>query len=145
MKNWESEIQKAWGDRTLITLSKVNKVTLNFEFQIQEGGWMFDHWEITVIKIKPGSFRTSYVVPSAGNVMLDSEDLTPVSKAAGYTQRGAVHEFGHMLGLEDEYRASSPHSADIPSVMHSSETLRLRHDSQIRLLLQHILAANKIK
>lgn len=43
-------------------------------------------------------------MPSNGKVQLDSEDLTTVSKAKGFKQKGgAVHEFGHMLGLLDEY------------------------------------------
>lgn len=126
-------------------LSGGQKVTLDFDFKIQEAGWMFDHWEITVTKIKPGTFRQSYVMPSMNNVRLDSEDLTPVTKAAGYTQRGAVHEFGHMLGLDDVYTAKSKHHGDTPSIMHSSEFVRPRHNSQISVWLQHILTVNKIK
>ena len=105
---------------------------------------MFDHWEITVKKIKAGGFSTSYVVPSKGSVTLDSEDLTPVTKAIGFKQRGAVHEFGHMLGLLDEYK-KSPHISDKASVMHSSEVIRARHDSTIIKWMNHALAVNKIK
>ena len=144
MKNWETAVKNVWGGRTLKTLSKGKKVTLNFEFKIQEAGWMYDHWEITVVKIKSGSFKTSYVTPSTNKVRLDSEDLNPVNKGASSTQRGAVHEFGHMLGLDDEYNKKK-HIADKGSVMHSAEAIRPRHNSQLSLWLQHILAANKIK
>jgi hypothetical protein len=34
---------------------------------------------------------------------LDSEDLTPTNKGGSEGQYGAVHEFGHMIGLGDEY------------------------------------------
>jgi len=144
MSKWEQAIKSAWGGRTLKTLSKGNKITLNFDFKVQEAGWMYDHWEITVVKIKTGSFQTSYVTPSTNNVRLDSEDLSPVNKGASSTQRGAVHEFGHMLGLDDEYN-NKKHITDSGSVMHSAESIRPRHNSQISLWLHHILAANKIK
>ena len=144
MKKWEREIKKAWGGRILKILSTTKKVYLNFEFQIQQGGWMMVHWEITVEKIKPGGFSTSYVVPSRGNVKLDSEDLTSVSKAVGYTQRGAVHEFGHMLGLLDEYKKSI-HTIDMGSVMHSAEMIRPRHNSTIVKWMNNILTVNKIR
>lgn len=145
MKNWQTQITKAWGGRVIRMLSAGKKVLLKFDFQIQEAGWMFDHWEITVNKIKPGSFSTSYVVPQWGNVVLDSEDLTGVNKGGSLPQRGAVHEFGHMLGLLDEYKTSSPHAADVNSVMHSAEVIRPRHNSTISQWLNSTLARRNIK
>lgn len=144
MKDWESAIRKSWGGRILKRLSTGNKVFLNFSFKIQQGGWMFDNWEITVTKIKAGGFARSYVVPSMGNVALDSEDLTPVSKAPSFKQRGAVHEFGHMLGLLDEYKKSK-YVSDTGSVMHSGEMIRPRHDAPIIKWMNHVLTVNKIK
>lgn len=67
-----------------------------------------------------------------GNVTLDSEDLNPVNKGGPQSQRGAVHEFGHMLGLDDEYPAASPHTGDKASVMNSSEAVRPRHNDTMR-------------
>lgn len=106
---------------------------------------MFDHWEITVTKIKSGSFRTSYVAIKSGQVILDSEDLTPVSKGAKTPQRGAVHEFGHMLGLDDEYLKGSKHVHDKPSIMHSSEVIRPRHNSTIIKWLNNAITIKKLK
>ncbi|ARU54600.1 hypothetical protein OLMES_0497 [Oleiphilus messinensis] len=145
LKNWKNEINNAWGGRTIKLLSRGKKVLLNFEFTIQEGGWMFDHWEITVNKIKKGTFATSYVVPKMGNVVLDSEDFTPVNKGGRSPQRGVIHEFGHMLGLLDEYKKTNPHSTDTSSVMHSAELVRPRHDSTIMKWLNNTLALKKIK
>jgi hypothetical protein len=45
-------------------------------------------------------------------------------------QRGAIHEFGHMLGLRDEYATAggSPYwTTDKPSVMNVGETVQPRH------------------
>jgi hypothetical protein len=46
-------------------------------------------------------------------------------------QRGAVHEFGHMLGLDDEYTAGSPFAADRPAIMNAGEQLRPRYDDTL--------------
>jgi len=127
MSEWKTAITTAWSSRNVKALKSGRRVHLRLNFAIQEGGWMLDHWEITVTKIKPGTFQTSYVNAFTGNVVLDSEDLTPVSKGGGQMQRGAVHEFGHMLGLEDEYLKGSGQLTDKPSVMHSGSGIRDRH------------------
>jgi len=145
VKNWERDIKKSWGNKTVRALSSGKRVFLNFEFDSIIGGWMFDHWEITVSKIKAGTFRTSYVSVHKGSVTLDSEDLTPVGKGGKSPQRGAVHEFGHMLGLDDEYTKGGSHSHDIASIMHSSEVIRPRHNSTIMKWLDKALTLNKIK
>jgi hypothetical protein len=66
------------------------------------------------------------------NVTLDSEDLNAATKGRGQNQRGAVHEFGHMLGLDDEYQSTSAHKADYPSILNRGETVNARHDDPPR-------------
>ena len=46
-----------------------------------------------------------------------------------HKQRGITHEFGHMLGLNDEYLVTSTFSKDYKSIMHSGETILKRHDT----------------
>ena len=118
---WQQAIHDVWGNKVIHTLPSGSTVTLIFDFHIQKGGWMYDHWEITTIKIADGEFKVSFVEPDWNNVQLDSEDFTYVGR-----QRGAVHEFGHMIGLPDEYH-NSRHIIDIKSVMHSGEEVRDRH------------------
>lgn len=49
-----------------------------------------------------------------------------------YKQRGAVHEFGHMMGLRDEYPEGNEYEHDYDSIMNSGESLRSRHFSNIQ-------------
>jgi hypothetical protein len=132
MNDWKVAVTGTWSGRRLHTTKKGKAVSLSVQFALQEGGWMVDHWEIEVTKIKAGSFRTSYVNTKKGNVVLDSEDLTFTAKGEGQMQQGAVHEFGHMMGLDDEYPTSSPHAADHPSVMNRGGSVRGRHDGTPR-------------
>jgi len=123
IQDWQVAIQEFWGDKIIYTLPAGNTIKLTFNFHIQKGGWMFDHWEITVTKIAPQEFKVSFTDPDRNNVYLDSEDLVYVGR-----QRGAVHEFGHMIGLPDEYQ-NSRHIVDLKSIMHSGEEIRDRHYS----------------
>lgn len=131
MHDWVVAVKSAWSGRSIKRLRSGKTVSLRLELRIQEGGWMLDHWEITVTKVAPGSFRTSKVNVATGNVVLDSGDLTSVPKGAGQMQRGAVHEFGHMLGLDDDYPADSPYTMDKPSIMNSGEQVKSHHISTL--------------
>ncbi len=77
-----------------------------------------EHFALSITKIPTGAFRQSSVSapdtgifgglfgydPGSGD--FDSEDLNEVNKPGG-KQIGAVHEAGHMLGLDDEYETGS--------------------------------------
>jgi hypothetical protein len=114
IRDYQTTVKSAWSGRRLKILKSGKPVSVRLEFSVQEGGWMFDHWEISVMKIKPGSFARSYVNVRRGKVALDSEDLSRTRKGSEI-QRGAVHEFGHMLGLADEYQDGAPDVRDRPS------------------------------
>jgi hypothetical protein len=131
ISDYQIAVNNAWSGRRIKRLKSGKHVSVRLDFAVQEGGWMLDHWEITVTKITPGTFRQSYVNVGLGNVVLDSEDLTAVPKAPGSMQRGVVHEFGHMLGLDDEYTAGSPHVGDTRAIMNSGEQLRPRYDETL--------------
>jgi hypothetical protein len=140
VENWKQIIQNSWGkNRVVKTLKNGKKVSIDFRFQTRIGGWMADHWEVTVTRIPKGAFKQSMVNPILGNVYLDSEDSTFKQKAGGKFQRGAVHEFGHMLGLEDEYPQTSKYSADYDSVMNSGESIFSRHDAYYIKWLDKVL------
>lgn len=150
VKKWQEVVRTVWGGRTIKTLANGKTVGIDFRFETQTGGWMFDHWELTVTKVGKGVFSTSSVTTGWGNVSLDSEDLTLVVKKSDpksraiFRQRGVAHEFGHMLGLEDEYPEKSPYEKDYASIMNSGETVYPRHDAVYLKWLDTRLREKKI-
>lgn len=136
---WQQAIHDVWGNKIIHTLPKGSTVMLIFDFHIQKGGWMYDHWEITVTKIGTGEFKVSFVEPDWNNVHLDSEDFSYVGR-----QRGAIHEFGHMIGLPDEYH-SSRHIIDPKSIMHSGEEIRDRHHGLFTDWIEHSLSKTELE
>lgn len=125
MTSWHKTIKKFWQKVHAGKLKNGADVCVDVAFYIQEGGWLWDHFEIDVKKIPEGAFRGSAVQQSvfSADVNLDSQDLSP--KASG--QLAAIHEFGHMIGLPDEYKKSSPHYSDTDSIMNSGTRLKTRH------------------
>lgn len=143
MANFMSDTVKAikdkWSDKHRITTTgsaTIKDIGVVFDLDARMDIAIFDHshWNLTVVKADDmpvssvcnggGSFISN------GEVNLDSQDL----KWKWNTQRGIVHEFGHMLGYRDEYVNSSgnpednPHwTADSLSVMNSGEVVCPRH------------------
>ena len=143
--DWHEAVRATWGGQRIHQTACGRSVTLRLDFEIQLGGFMLDHWEIVVTKIAPGTFRASHVDGAWGNVSLDSEDLTPLNKGGPRSQRTAVHEFGHMLGLDDEYLDGSSHLCDKASIMNTSETVRARHHQTVLDWVIRKLAAHDIR
>jgi hypothetical protein len=130
---WTDALKTDWKSRYLSTVSSSwsghhtfyctkdwwedLSAAVNVQFVEVENG---EHFAVHVAKIPPGGFRQSSVTapeshwlgatdPGSGD--FDSEDLTPTRKPGG-TQVGAVHEAGHMLGLDDEYGTGTPSHSD---------------------------------
>ncbi|MCU0521907.1 MAG: hypothetical protein MUF84_14605 [Anaerolineae bacterium] len=129
---WTDDAAKdAWKARFLATVSTAWTFG-NFAFYCQKPWWeslvanvLVDvheaeadpHFVLTITKIPSGEFRGSSVTSPVvlpvwgatgpGTADFDSEDLETVAKPGGM-QTPAIHETGHMLGLDDEYIASGP-------------------------------------
>lgn len=92
-------------------------------------------WQIRVFKLRSSSSsRQSSVYrnrfPGSFDAALDSNDWR-FKRIGNGTQTGLIHEFGHMIGLADEYQRSSRHRSDRASVMNQGSTVRERHLAQI--------------
>lgn len=129
MRTWHKMVRNTWATSYAGTLSDLHDLSVCVNFHLQEGGWMWDHFEVDVVKLPPGKFGQSYVDRAvfSADVQLDSNDIVP--KASG--QIAATHEFGHMIGLPDEYHASSANNADGASLMHGGTSRRARHFDHI--------------
>jgi hypothetical protein len=126
-----------WADKFRITttstvpVASARDVGVIFDFPYYIDGWHSDDdFELSVTKIPSGGFQVSSCGYSLGNSDLDSEDIVAVGKGASMPQRGVVHEFGHMLGLRDEYPEANDnrnHLGDLDSIMNAGEVVRKRH------------------
>lgn len=139
MQDWKIAVIGTWNAQRLVTTSKGKTVSLQLEFSMQEGGWMADHWEITVSRVGSSGHNKSKVDEIMGNVILDSKDLNS-ERRHGELQRSAVHEFGHMLGLGDEYKKGHTYRQDRKSIMNSGMEVRPRHLEQPRMWVVEKLA-----
>jgi hypothetical protein len=82
------------------------RATVRVEVVEAEKDW---HFRLDVTRIPKGAWAGSSISAHRGSRTeanfgtLDSEDLAPAAKGGSEGQLGAVHEFGHMIGLDDEY------------------------------------------
>lgn len=137
--DYKGAVEDTWSGRALTT-DDGQAVTLDVNLDAGEApGGLFggiadmmdgsEHWNIDVVRIDEGGFNQSYVVPSQNTGRFDSEDVQPIAKGATDPQVGAAHEFGHMIGLPDEYNGNGGADAadDTDSVMHTGMEVRQRH------------------
>ena len=71
----------------------------------------------------------------------------PLNMGQGLSQQRIAHEFGHTIGLTDEYHGwaglfNTRGSQDRPSIMHSGDQVRPRHYQHFADMINHELGAN---
>ena len=136
-----------WSEKHVLkTVTKTaltyDTISVLFDIQVSDslGSTSHSHWDVKITKIASGSFKISTTANPYplgilnGSVELDSEDLIALNKGSTQKQRGAVHEFGHMMGFKDEYvnKSGTPvgvaaWTTDLISIMNLGETVRPRH------------------
>jgi hypothetical protein len=145
ISKWEKSIRVVWAYKILKSLKDGRKIVLDFKFKTKtEGVWLSDHWELSVRKTSE-DWAQSYVSTHMGNSQLDDKDLNFAEKPSGEKQRGSVHEFGHMLGLDDEYLKGSVWINDKKSVMNNGEIVMGRHLTFFAAWLNKKLTKHKIQ
>ena len=80
----------------------------------------------------------AHVIPPLRTVDLQSNDAIPYTfPHSGTTQKIISHEFGHTLGLPDEYHALSPFKKNYQSIMNVGDTIYPRHYAPFANILNY--------
>lgn len=152
--DWENIVRKIWDGYILKILANGKTIKLKLEFEIQIAGFMFDHWEITVKKTPPGAVFRSFVRPGMKDVTLTENDngitVRNVRAKGGFKQVTSAHEFGHMLGLDDEYGVlfggvKGSFDTEYNSIMNIGSDVKKRHMNHLIIWLNKALINNGIK
>ncbi len=140
IKKWKASyialMEGRWGGKYHFHHPDLKNVTVYVDVEIDEktSGW---HYDLKINKIPKGEMEQSSVThlgkrtggvfkaskkTDKHSVDLDSEDLTFIDKGTDVKdkQKGAVHEFGHMVGLGDEYddrKAGIKHAAMVRNAL----------------------------
>ncbi len=130
-----------WSEKFRITTTSTvvaaafRDVGVVFDFPYFIDGWhSSDDFELGVKKVPAGKFEHSSCRYRLGNTYLHNESINPWNKGASMLQRPNVHEFGHMLGLRDEYPDADDnlnYVGDLDSIMNKGEIVRERHYAPI--------------
>jgi len=149
MNGFRQAVNKKWGGKQYIkSLSGGKNIYLDIRIHHKINSFISpgENWTIKVIK---GQYRyskhKSWVNLNINKVFLEDDDLVTATTPYGKKQQTAVHEFGHMLGLEDEYGIDHKHFKDLHSIMHGgSEVLSGRHQPYMEHL-EKMLSDNDIE
>jgi hypothetical protein len=144
MADFKDALEARWGEKhritTVGTATPVTDVGVIFDIQPHESMSIFSHshWNLNTTKVDHVDV-TSVTHGDGGGLFtngeadLDSADLVPRDKGGPQKQRGAIHEFGHMNGYDDEYEengvapGNTHFTGERESVMNRSETIKERH------------------
>ncbi|MBI3462930.1 MAG: hypothetical protein HY000_07690 [Planctomycetes bacterium] len=143
-RDYSGAVASVWNEKwriaTTSTVAAVKNVGVVFELNLITSGWnISEHWEIDVYKAD--QWQQNYVSQFTGGSQQHSSSVdqtvkhykagcTGPANVCAITQRPSAHEFGHMLGLNDEYPAAKDNTnwvSDADSIMHSGEIVRPRH------------------
>lgn len=147
-KDFKEKINRKWGlskNETLLRLTGKRTISLDFRFSFSRNAayFQYNHWTLTVKKFNKGVWSQSFIRPGSRTGELDSNDFDYVRKENNRLQRGVVHEFGHMIGLDDEYIPGA-FVNDFDSIMNVGEVIRLRHRSEFIQWMQKVLREKNI-
>jgi hypothetical protein len=127
---WRSQISETWDTPDHVVIEGEN---ISVRFVSRFSASTADvHFRVQVFKLKDrtqwrGSAVCRGCYDGRFDAELDSNDDKTRRLGGQRTQTAIKHEFGHMIGLPDEYRRGSEHRNDKASVMNYGTTIRRRH------------------
>ena len=132
---YERRIERAWSGNHRITELSGSRLYRSFRVRtIVETGRLPSvrgyHWRVKAINLAGNPSHDDARARSLVNYRsrINYADSRDVLNRAGTSRSTCVHEFGHMLGLRDEYFAASPYYGDKDgSVMGAGAEVRARH------------------
>lgn len=128
VREWLRQIPATWDQQNHTTYRGFD-VSLAFICDIRQEATP-SQWQANVMKLKSRTaFRKSKVCLNCYRDNFDAkfDSNEDVQKPGGRRQTGMIHEFGHMIGLPDEYNRDSTHFGDKNSVMNRGAEVRDRH------------------
>lgn len=144
----DRQIWRSWSFRVVLGVTGTQPLAsrfgrtgmpINFDVRWMPSGQRGD-WRIQAVKTNRtvAQGARSSVTFSARTSILFANDTTPrgaqneaTPPAARYGFLTMPHEFGHMIGLPDEYTVSSPDLSDADSIMNIGRYVRVRHMVEI--------------
>lgn len=130
LEKWRAQIPATWNKPSHVTV-KGHSVSIRFISNIRDAA-AGTQWQVRVYKLKSATSRRQSSVwrdqfEGKYDAALDSNDWRIKKLHGQRSQTGLIHDFGHMIGNSDEYKKTSAHLEDRPSVMNSGDTVRDRH------------------
>jgi hypothetical protein len=134
VSKWRGDVAMFWTAKRYRRHKGID-ISIHVSFDARVGNsFPGSHWQILVEKLPSNSTgKTSFVwrdqMGKKYDVQLDSQDNDKKTGLGDGTQTGSIHEFGHMLGLGDEYTSDASAAArlDKKSIMNSGSKVRPRH------------------
>lgn len=129
LETWQNQISETWDTRDHVV---IDGESLSVRFKSHFSTSAADvHFRVRVFKLKDrtkwrGSAVCRRCYGGRFDAELDSNDIETRRLGGQRTQTAVKHEFGHMIGLPDEYGRGS-HRKDKASVMNYGSTVRGRH------------------
>jgi M6 family metalloprotease-like protein len=136
VREWQRQIGATWNQADYATHNG-QRISLRFVSDISTTA-AGSQWQARVYKLESSdAYRRSAIwrnqFPGGYDAAFDSNDHLIKHVGGQSSQTAMIHEFGHTIGLPDEYDKDSPDIEDKPSVMHSGSAVRERH-------LAHLIA-----
>lgn len=154
IQDFERVVRDSWDNILLKVLANGKTIKLRLSFTMQIEGWMADHWELTVHKVKKPHQYVSNVRTKRGNVEIAQNDSSArthfIQNIGAFYQITNVHEFAHMLGIDDEYPPKypggkiGPYNSDYESLLWAGMIIRKRHTSFLKKWLNAALKKHGI-